>query len=154
MKLFVYKQSGKLTPCTSDDKEKMGKMPKAEPFMISYIKVRNPRLHRLYFAFLDKVYTNIPETLEYVEHPKTGLVVKRWPEPVNFRKQMEIYAGHYTESITMKGELRLEAKSIKYEELDDIAFSDLYTGVKNVIGRIILPKMDMKLVEKEIEPFY
>lgn len=154
MKLFIYKKDGKLYPCTSEDKDKIGKMPVGEPCMISYTSIRNPRHHRLYMKFIDVVYQNVPESLEYVEHPKTKVMVKRWPTKDNFRKQMEMYAGYYEETVTMKGELQLQPKSIRYEKLDETAFSELHTNVKNVIGRIILPEMDMETVEQEIEPFY
>ena len=143
MKLWVYKLQTKLVPATSGDKDKFAKMPNAEPFMVSYVKVRNPLHHRKYFAFINKVYDNLPEC--YDEY---------WPDDRSFRKAMEMYAGYFTETITLKGDRQLQPKSIKYEDLDETAFIDLHKSVKNFIGKHILPKMDMDIVEKEIEPFY
>jgi hypothetical protein len=154
MKFWAYKKCGKLQPASTEDKEKVNKIAVGEPVMLKHVKVRNPKHHRLYFAFINKVYENLPESIEYTEHPETGDMVKRWPEPDNFRKQMEMYAGYYSESITLKGEVRLEPKSIKYEELDEMGFKELHKNVKRVIGERILPKMDMDLVEREIAQFY
>lgn len=154
MKCLVYKRNGSLWPANDDAEEAFSRLPNNDAFLVSYIRVRNPRHHNKYFAFIGEVYKNIPEEIDYVRHPKSGLIVKRWPTKRNFRKQMEMYAGHYEETITMKGDLRLEPKSIRYAELGEDKFSELHTGVKNVIGRIILPKMDMDVVEKAIESFY
>lgn len=143
MKFWVFKSGSKLVPCTSEDKESVAKLPAGEPFMISYVKVRNPKHHRLYFGFLNVVYQNLPEKFE-----------SNWPDFDSFRKAMQMYAGYYTETITLKGERRLEAKSIKYEELDEMEFSELHTRIKNFIGKHILPEMDIDIVEKSIEQFY
>ena len=143
MKLFVYKQSGKLTPCTSDDKEKMGKLPKGEPFEIKYVEIRNVRHHRKYFAFIKTVYDNLPEKFD-----------RHWPDVDSFRRTMQMYAGYYDETISLKGETHLQPKSIAFDKLDEMAFSELHTKVKTVLGKHILPDMDMEVVEREIEQFY
>ena len=143
MKLFVYKQSGKLTPCTSEDKEKMGKLPKGEPFEIKYTEIRNVRHHRKYFQFIKTVYDNLPEKFD-----------RHWPDVDSFRRTMQMYAGYYDETISLKGEAHLQPKSIAFDKLDETAFSELHSKVKNVIGKHILPDMDMEIVEREIEQFY
>lgn len=143
MKLWTFKKSGTLRPCTSEDKEKIGKMPVGEPFMISYVKVRNPYHHRKYFAFVRKVYDNLPERFD-----------ANWPDPESFRRACQMYAGYFVETVSLKGERILMPKSIKFEELDETEFSELHSKVKNFIGQHILPDIDPDIVEKEIEPFY
>jgi len=143
MKINVFKSGSKLVPCTSEDKDKIGKLPKAEPIQIKYIEIRNPRHHRKYFAFIKKVYDNLPEQFD-----------KNWPDAGSFRRSMQMYAGYYEETISLKGETHLQPKSIAFDKLDEMAFSELHTRVKNVIGKHILPEMDMETVEREIEQFY
>lgn len=143
MKLWVFKQSGSLKPCTSEDKEGIDKMPVGEPFMISYVKVRNPYHHRKYFAFIAKVYENLPEKYD-----------GNWPDKKSFRKAMQMYAGYFVETVTLKGERQLQPASIEFEELDEMEFSDVHNKVKNFIGQRILPDIGPDIVEKEIEPFY
>ena len=143
MKLWVFKHNGKLTPATSDDKDKIGKLPVGEPFLISYVKVRNPAHLRKYFAFLKAVYDNLPEKYE-----------QNWPDFESFRKGVQMYSGYFTETVTLKGDRMLIPKSIAYNELDEMAFSELHTKVKNFLGKHILPDMDMEVVEREIEQFY
>ena len=143
MNFYAYKINGTLKPATDADKQKVDKIAVGEPVRIKYTRIRNPRLHGKYFAFIGKVWDNLPEKYE-----------NYWPTKRSFRKAMEMYAGHFEETVTLKGERRLEAKSIAYDKLDDVAFGELFTGVKNVIGKHILPDMDMNIVENEIEPFY
>lgn len=136
MKFWVNKKDGKLWPHKVEDQIKMNKLP-LEPILIKYTKVRNPKHHRLYFAFIHKVYANLPEKYE-----------DNWPTFDSFRKAMQMYAGYFEETVTLKGERRLEAKSIKYEKLDEMGFKELHTKVKNVIGEHIMPYVED--VENEI----
>jgi hypothetical protein len=143
MKFWTVKQSGKLIPADVEDQIAMNKLPVGEPLLIKYVQVRNGKHHRKYFKFMAVVYENLPEHLE-----------GNYPTVDSFRKAMEMYAGHFVETITLRGERQLQPKSIKYEELDEMAFSDLHNGVKNVIGKWILKDVDMDIFEKEIERFY
>ena len=143
MKLFVFKSGSKLVPATSEDKEKIRKLPSGQPFQISYVEIRNVKHHRLYFQFIKTVYENLPEKFD-----------KNWPSVESFRRSMQMYAGYYEETISLKGERHLQPKSIAFNKLDETAFSELHSKVKNVIGRHILPEMDMDIVETAIEQFY
>lgn len=143
MKLWVYKNNGALKPATKEDSEKYNKLANGKPIMMERKRIRNPKLHRKYFAFIGKVWENLPEKFD-----------KHWPTKRSFRKAMECYAGHFTETITLKGERLIQPKSIAYGELDDIEFGELYKGVKSVIGKHVLPEIAMETVEQEIAQFY
>lgn len=143
MRLFVYKNKGNLTGATSEDKDKIAKLPSGEPFQIKYVEIRNVRHHRKYFAFINTVFKNLPEKFE-----------RNWPDADSFRRSMQMYAGYYDETISLKGETHLQPKSIAFDKLDETAFSELHSKVKNVIGKHVLPEMNMEVVESEIEQFY
>lgn len=141
MKFWAQKNNGKLFPHKVEDQIKMNKLP-LQPVLITYTKVRNPKHHRKYFAFLHKVYENLPERFE-----------NNWPSFDSFRKAMQMYAGYFEETVTLKGERQLQPKSIKFEELDEMGFSELHKKVKNVIGKHIMPYVGD--VEQEIaDRFY
>lgn len=143
MKIFCFKSGSKLVPCTSEDKEKIAKLPAGEPFQIKYVEIRNVRHHRKYFAFINTVFKNLPEKFE-----------RNWPDVDSFRRSMQMYAGYYDETISLKGETHLQPKSIAFDKLDETEFSELHSKVKNVIGKHILPEIDMQTVETEIEQFF
>ena len=64
MKIFVFKTGSKLVPSTSEDKDKIAKLPVGEPFLISYVKVRNPKFLRKYWALVNIILENLPESVE------------------------------------------------------------------------------------------
>lgn len=140
MEAWFYKINGVLYPASNEDKEQVDKVYTGTQKW-KHVRVRNPKLHRKYFAFIGLVWKNLPEKYE-----------KHWPTRKTFRKEMEMWAGHYEMTINLKGERAMQPKSIEYGELDDIEFSELFIGVKNVIGKHILP--DIETFVKEIEQFY
>lgn len=141
MTFYAYKYNGSLKPATDEDKQKVNKISVGQPVRLKHIRMRNPRLHRKYFAFIGKVWENLPEKYD-----------KHWPTKRSFRKAMEMYAGHFEETVSLKGERMLQPKSIAYGELDDIEFGELFKNVKAVIGKHILPNIED--FESEIEQFY
>lgn len=143
MKVWTYKLGDKLVPATQDDKEQFMNLPNGEPFMIKYVKVRNPSHLRKYFAFLKAVYDNLPEKFD-----------KNWPDFESFRKGVQMYSGYFTETVSLKGERLLIPKSIAYNELDETAFSELHNKVKTFIGTRIIPEMDEDIFEREIQSYY
>lgn len=142
MKFWAQKKSGKLFPYKVEDQVKINKLP-LEPILITYTKVRNPEHHRKYFAFIDAVYRNLPERFD-----------NHWPDRESFRKGMQMYAGYFVETVTLKGERHLQPKSIKFEELDEMGFTDLHNKVKDVIGKYIMPYVEDVNAESQIASFY
>lgn len=142
MKFWAQKKEGKLFPYKVEDQVKMNKLP-LEPILITYTKVRNPYHHRKYFAFIDTVYRNLPEKYDGY-----------WPDRKSFRKAMQMYAGYFVETITLKGERQLQPKSIKFEELDEMGFTELHNKVKAVIGKYIMPYVEDVNAESQIASFY
>jgi hypothetical protein len=139
MKFLAYKHDDVLMPYDEEALEAIKKLPK-EPIMISYTKVRSPQLHRWYFKFISVVYENLPESFD-----------GKYPNKETFRKQMEMYAGHFETTINLKGEEMIMPKSIAFDKLDDIEFRDLITNIKNLIGKHIMPTME---IENEVNQFY
>jgi len=142
MKIWVQKKEGKLFPCDVEDQIAINKLTR-EPIQVVIKESRNPRHHRKYFAFIKTVFDNLPEKFE-----------KNWSDVEVFRRTMQMYAGYYDETISLKGETHLQPKSIAFDKLDETGFSELHTKVKNVIGKHILPEMDMEIFENEINQFY
>lgn len=143
MKLWMYKHNGLLKPASSEDKDKLKHMPNGEPFQIKYVEIRNVKHHRKYFSFINAVYENLPEKFD-----------SHWPDADSFRRGMQMYAGYFIETVSLKGERHLQPKSIAFDKLDETAFSELHNKVKTVIGTHIMPDMDMDSFEMISEHFY
>jgi hypothetical protein len=152
MKIWLQRKGSALVPYHSEDHDLVAKLP-SEPFMVTYTRVRSPRHHRKYMKFISVVFDNLPESIEYYVDEKTGLMTKRWPDVNSFRKMMECYSGHYTETISLKGERHIQPKSIRYEELDETEFIELHDKVKAFISTRIIPEMDVDVYERELSEF-
>lgn len=93
---------------------------------------RDPIRHKRYFALLTLTFEN----------------QERYTNFEIFRKAVQIAAGHVEEIITLDGEVILQAKSICFEDLDEIGFSKVYTETLTVCAKIL---GDMGLEELEYE---
>lgn len=95
-------------------------------------KPRNPAFHRKVFALLQVAY----EAWEKPQAEYRG-------EPVatsfdRFRKDLVILAGHYDIVTNIRGEVRAEAKSLSFGNLDEVEFQQVYSDLINAILKHIL----------------
>lgn len=90
---------------------------------------RNSKHHRQYFALLNLGF----EAWESNRKHKTykGKPVTKSFE--SFREEVLILAGFYEQTFTLKGELKLEAKSIKFAKMEQPEFEDLYSKTIDVL---------------------
>lgn len=96
-------------------------------------KVRNYKFHKKYFALVTFAFDQW--------EPRSGLTYQGQPVAKNkerFRKDVAILAGFFESTVNLKGEVRLEAKSISFSQMDDIEFEALYSATIDVILQRIL----------------
>ena len=126
MKIFVFKTGSKLVPSTSEDKYKIAKMPKGEPFEIEWKRQRNPKFHRKFFALMQFAWDNKPESMDSY-FPTSKNV------PDEFRKEIIKRAGYYVEHTNFKGVKEYRAKSISFANMSEDEFEELYSACIDVI---------------------
>ena len=80
---------------------------------------RNGKFHRKYFALLQVAFDN-QETYE---------------KPEDFRREVQLRAGHYEEHLTMKGTLVPVVKSISFAKCSEDDFAKMYDRALDVILR-------------------
>eukprot|EP01034_Spumella_vulgaris_P033235 gene33235-41007_t len=96
-------------------------------------KVRNYKFHKKYFALVSYAFD--------AWEPRGGLTYQGQPVAKNkerFRKDIAILAGFFDSTVNLKGEVRLEAKSISFAQMDEIEFEALYNQTINVILQRVL----------------
>ena len=59
-----------------------------------------------------------------------------------FRKDIVILAGHYDVVYKYDGTMRLQAKSLKWSEMDEQTFEELYSKTVDVILQKVLPDVN------------
>lgn len=127
MRLLVVNTPRGLVPFGDDDYEEKKKLKVGQTYSMEVKVVRNVDFHRKYFAMISYAW----EYLNEVE-------VERFKTKDNFRKYIEITAGHCDVIFHPRLQEFVEIpKSISFSSMDNAAFSDLYGRVKNVIFSII-----------------
>lgn len=127
-------------------------MGEGEYLALEYRRPRIGWMHRKFFAMLNHGF----------EHWETGRKRKTYKGmPVeknfeNFRKDVIILAGYYTQSFDLKGRLVLEAKSISFAKMEQDEFEKLYDSVANVLLEQVLTnykRADLDKVVAELMDF-
>lgn len=109
------------------------KMKAGELTHADFKRVRNYKFHKKYFALLDFAF----EQWE----PGGQLTYQGMPVAKNkerFRKDLIILAGFYESTVNLRCEVRLEAKSISFAQMDEIEFEQLYNATVDVVLRRVL----------------
>lgn len=108
-------------------------------------KVRNIGFHRKFFALLQVGF----EAWETPAQEYAGMRVEKDFE--RFRKDVTILAGHYTPVFNMKGEVRLEPKSIAFGNMEQDEFEKVYSACMNVLLRRVLTRYTKADVDRVVE---
>lgn len=98
----------------------------------SYKVPRSPKFHRLHFAMIRDLFDN----------------QEQFGDPYQFRKWLEVGAGHCDFVPGPKGRMVALPKSIDYESLDDEEFHDVHEGVK----RFIRQEHALRFMWPEVDP--
>lgn len=99
------------------DFEKVQRWKVGDVLKCNVTKPRNYEFHKKYWALINLVFDN----------------QERYTDIDYLREQITIEAGFYYHETTLKGVREKRAKSIKFTEMDEFEFSDLYEKSKDVI---------------------
>jgi hypothetical protein len=137
--------SGALVPCDPQAAEYIAKLRLGTGVRVKVTKQRNVQFHRKFFALLNLAFEAWePTQKEYKGTP----IAKNFEQ---FRNDVTVLAGHYETSVTLKGEVRLTAKSISFGNMDADTFDALYSSVIDVVLARILTKYTRDDLDTVIE---
>ena len=137
MKILVVKTLNGLKPAYDSDKEVFNKMPLNEIFEIEYIKKRNVKFHKKFFALLKLAYENQSD-YRFIE---------------DMRRDLLIVSGNYDEQVCkITGEIYKKAHSINFSNMDELQFSEVYTSVENIICKWL--GIDNETLDDEINQYF
>ena len=143
MKLLVINTPRGLVPLGDDDYEQKRKLKLGETYSVEVKVVRNVDFHRKYFALIAYAW-------EFMNEQET----ERFKDKENFRKYLEIAAGHCDVIFHPRLQEFVEIpKSIAFAKMDNTAFSDLYGRVKDVIFSIIGDRVTQEEFERLLIDF-
>jgi hypothetical protein len=130
MELTLLKtQTGALVPMDEDSQARMMKFKVGSVIRADYKAMRNGQFFRKYWALMEIAYDLWSDGLEHQEYQGRTVM----PEKDRFRKDISILAGYFRPVFNVNGEMRLEAESIAWANMDEGRFESLYSACIQVI---------------------
>lgn len=143
MRLQLLNTPEGLKPCYDEDYEEKRKLKIGKVYEAEINLQRNPQFHRKFFALLHAGYSFLPERTQHGFRSVEG-----------FRKYLLVAAGFYEVYYNPRLCRFVETpKSIKFSNMDDAEFSDLYDKVKDVIFGLIGDRITLEQFEKSLADF-
>jgi len=129
-----------LVPAHDSDLEAVKKLPNHKPVRVKVTRIRNVDHHRKYFALLNYAFDVWEPPTDQAQF---GMRSLNYEIPIEkcfdrFRKDICILCGFYEASYRVNGEVRLEAKSISFANMDQDDFEILYDKTIDVIIKHVL----------------
>lgn len=131
--MLVKTPGGALAPVDAEAREMVDKLKLGQGIQASVRRARNVRFHRKGMALFRLAY-DVWEPLTPLEYK--GLPVAKDFE--RFRKDMTILAGFYKAVYTARGEVRLEAESLRFSSMTEERFEQVFNAVLNVVWSRVL----------------
>lgn len=123
---FISKGLG-LIPYGVEAEQWLAKQPINSVVEGTFVKPRNIKFHGKFFAMLNVAYANYEwPTIE----TKWGTAKVSFD---TFRKYVVAHAGHAEAYMTPSGEVRVTAKSLAFDEMDEDEFAQVYSDVLDYI---------------------
>ena len=94
-------------------------------------QLRNGAFFRKWWALVNLGYDHWSDAVETLEYKGERVL----PEFERFRKDVTILAGFYHSVVNIKGEMRIEADSLKWVSMSEESFTKLYDATIRVLLR-------------------
>lgn len=136
---------GALVPADPQASEYIAKLKMGAPVKAEVKRMRNYQFHKKLFALLNFAFDNWEPT----EATYKGQVAQKNFD--QFRNDVTCLAGFGETTITLKGEVRVVAKSISFGSMSQDDFDALYNAVLNVILVKVLQNYDRDQLDAVLE---
>ena len=120
-RIYLKRTLSGFAPADEPSLELWKKFKPGEVYKADVVKPRNYLHHKLCFALLNLTYAN----------------QDRWSNFEKFRKAVAIAAGHTEELVTVHGEIIRLPKSLSYDSLDEVEFTQVMGAMMSVCAEIL-----------------
>ena len=139
MEVFLVKtMSGALVPMDQDT-EAFKRFKAGSVIRCDIKEMRNGRFFKKYWALVKVAFDLWTETMPSVQYKGMDIV----PNFDRFRKDLTVLSGYYNATFNVKGEVRMEPQSLKWSEMNEDTFEDLYQKTITTIIEKIIPNRKM-----------
>lgn len=138
----MVKVPGGLAPADAEAEELMKKIKQGRPVRCKIVRIRSWEFHKKFFVLANFAFDLWTETMPARKHEMKfgGRVIEMDVQPnfERFRKDLVILAGYFEATFNIKGDVRVEAKSISFDSMDQDEFEAIYSSCIDVILSKIL----------------
>ena len=134
--LLMKTPQGALVPAFEDEAQKLLRFKVGATIRCEISQIRNYQFHKKWFSLVTLAFGVWTETAPQIEYK--GVQVE--PNFEKFRKDITVLCGYFTPVFNVRGEVRLEAKSISFASMEQQEFEQLYSKTIDVILKKILPE--------------
>lgn len=122
---LVKHPGGVFSPASDSDLERLQRFKNGETYTAEIKLTRNPSFHRKVFAFFNFCFAHWAADRAGLEHMDEHSQFDR------FRKDLTILAGFYEQTVRLNGEVRTEAQSLAFSNMDQEQFERCYSALIN-----------------------
>ena len=140
---MVKQPGGLLVPAFDTDVERLEKFKTGEVYPVEVRLARNPAFHGKVFKFFQFCF-------EHWAADKTDERFKPTAAQFDtFRKNLTVLAGYKDVTFTIDGRLRVDAKSLAFNNMDQAEFEECYSALINAaIAHVFGNTNDQKILDK------
>lgn len=131
MEAVLVRTSMGLLPADDATREWFGKLKLGAVVLAEARQARNGAFFRRWWALVKLGYDYWSDSVATLEHKGEPVL----PEFDRFRKDVTILAGFYHSVVNIKGEIRIEADSLKWASMSEETFTRLYDATIRVMLR-------------------
>lgn len=124
------------------DAEIVRKIPEGETIKAKFVKSRNVKHHRKFFALLQIVADNLPESMPAQYENTTFLL-----------DEIKYQLGHVEIHHTLGGKVEHKPKSISFGKMDQVEFDEFYNRAVDVVLKYFLKEMTAEDINEEVMNF-
>lgn len=124
------------------DAEAVKHIPIGESVKAKFVKSRNVRHHRKFFAMLEMVKQNMPETMPE-QYQDTTLLLD----------EIKFQLGYFEMYHTLGGRDFYKVKSISFGKMDQVKFDEFYNRAVDVMLKYFLKDITKEQFDKEVIEF-
>lgn len=136
-RFLAQKHLGSLRPADEAGEDALRKIGNGEVVSIELKRPRNIKHHRMFWALMTIVHSNMDEA--------------RYPTVEDLVAAVKIAAGLRTRIVLPNGEVGFIPGSIAFHKMDQTAFSAFYDKVCDLIAKHFLPGVTSDQLREEVE---
>lgn len=141
-------EGGGLLPYNERELERMKRFKNEELYEVEIKATRDPAFHRKMFAFFSFCFEHwAADKTQYecmFEHGQFEV----------FRKNLTVFAGYYEQYWNLKGEVRVEAKSLSYAAMEPEEFEQCYNAMINAAIKHVFAGTNDENILNQLRSFF